>query len=75
VVTSTTGSSTLGWTVESYVQDMASTGWTKTTVASINHDVPNIFKRNVYYIELTVRKGGVLAPGKVINSFIDFMTD
>ncbi|KAF8803102.1 hypothetical protein BYT27DRAFT_6743633 [Phlegmacium glaucopus] len=55
--------STSGSILEVYVQDMASTGWTKTTVASIDDAAPNILKRNVYYIELTVRKGGVLVPG------------
>ncbi|KAF8802394.1 hypothetical protein BYT27DRAFT_7261165 [Phlegmacium glaucopus] len=44
--------------LEVYVQDMESTGWTKTTVASIDDAAPNsILKRNVYYIELMIYTG------------------
>ena len=49
--------------LEVYIQDMASTSWTKTAVASIDHAAPDVLKRKVYYVELTVRKGGVTAPG------------
>ena len=53
---------------------MASTGWTKTTITSINHAAPDVFKRKVYYVELTVRKGGVIAPGKIFDILVNSMT-
>jgi hypothetical protein len=54
--------------LEAYVQDISSTSWTANPVATFDHTTPKILKRNIYYVELTVRKGGVIAPGKKINA-------
>ncbi|KAF8798433.1 hypothetical protein BYT27DRAFT_7123094 [Phlegmacium glaucopus] len=62
VVTELASSSTTG-VLQGLVQDMASTGWTTFAVAAIDQAAPDILKRNVYYVELTVRKGGIITPG------------
>ncbi|KAJ7897908.1 hypothetical protein B0H14DRAFT_2557425 [Mycena olivaceomarginata] len=40
--------------LEAYVQDMASTTWTKSPISTVNHKAPEVYKRNVYYVEIAV---------------------
>jgi hypothetical protein len=54
--------------LEIYVQDMSSTNWTKMPVFSIDHTASKILKRNVFYVELAVRKDGVPTQGDFVPS-------
>ena len=63
IVTELVGSANSS-SLECYVQDLSSTNWTKSSIATVDYDKPEILRRNVFYIEMTVRKGDTAAPGK-----------
>lgn len=51
-------------TLEAYIQDMSSTGWTTSAIATIDRteSAPEILSRNIYYVELTVQQGSLIPP-------------
>ncbi|KAF8146822.1 hypothetical protein K438DRAFT_1990236 [Mycena galopus ATCC 62051] len=53
--------------LEAHVQDMASTTWTTSPISTVNRKAPEVYKRNVYYVEIAVRKGGIPAPGLTVK--------